>query len=190
MPRRNPLHRLLFSCRLTPCCAASLRSGGSSGENALVYIPPRLPFSPFFLACVQNYSLILDVVAVLVALGVQEDGVREGGCLLLEADGRGHALHLCALRRRMALERDVAAWLVDSQAAAQGMAPDDPTTFLFVSLQSYLCAIISDALCSVFWSLLSGLQGHLVSLHVGDSFLYVLFQLIFFKHNSISAVIV
>jgi hypothetical protein len=50
----------------------------------------------------------------------QEDGVGEGRRLLLEADGQGHALHLRALRRRLALERDLSPRLVDAQAAPQG----------------------------------------------------------------------
>jgi len=50
----------------------------------------------------------------------QADGLREGGRLLLEADGQGLALHLHSLWRRLALERDVAARLVDAQATPQG----------------------------------------------------------------------
>jgi hypothetical protein len=76
--------------------AAQLPAGPSSELFPFAYYSP-LPLHAF------NFT------AVSSRLAVQADGVREGRRLLLQADGQGHALHqhLHALRRRLALERDV-----------------------------------------------------------------------------------
>jgi hypothetical protein len=100
--------------------AAQLPAGSSCELFPFAYYSP-LPLRAF------------NVTAVSSRLAVQADGVREGRRLLLEADGQGHALHLHALRRRLALERDVPSRLVDAQAAPQGTDGPHWSSVVFLS---------------------------------------------------------